>query len=133
MNPARLGLQYGSNVPIRAALALAAMFWSFGLVFVATNDGHQLYRLMADSHPLIWAIVFGIDSLLLWWRILDRKQRPHLGRLINALTSSMWLAITTATLIDSGFLAAAGGMTFFLMSLWAAARTDLTNSDRETV
>ena len=133
MNQARIGLQYGSNVPIRAALAMAAMFWAIGLVLVANNNGHQLYRLMADSHPLIWSLVFGTDSALLWWRIFDRRQRPHIGRMINALTSSMWLAITTATLIDFGFLAAAGGMTFFLMSLWAAARTDLTNGDRETV
>lgn len=133
MNHARLGLQYGSNVPIRAALALAAMFWAFGLIVVAINPGQQAYRLMSDAHPLLWALVFGLDSVVLWWRILARKPRPHLGRMINAVTSTLWLSVTTSTLIDSGFLAAAGGMTFFLMSLWAAARTDLTNSDRETV
>ncbi len=132
MNQARLALQYGSNMPIRVALALASTFWCLGLTLVATHHGEQICRPMSDSHPDVWALVFALNALLLWWRIVDRKARPQIGRMINALTSALWLAITTATVIEAGFLAAAGAFTLFVMALWASFRTDLTTGDRET-
>lgn len=133
MNKARLALQFGSNIPIRGALALAAALWALGLLMVSLRSGHPVCKVMCDSHPLIWSIVMAANSALLTWRIFDRVQRPRMGRLINALTGALWLSITTSTLVESGFLAAAAGMTFFIMSVWAALRTDLTSGDKETV
>lgn len=133
MNKGRIALQYGSNVPVRAALAIACLFWSVGLLMLTSAKNPQIYRLMSDTHPDWWAAVFAINSALLWWRIFDRRPRAHLGRLINALTSTLWLAVTISTIAGEGFLAAAGSMTFFLMSLWVSVRTDLTPSDKESV
>ena len=133
MNKARLALQFGSNIPIRGALTLAAIFWAIGLAMVSHQSDAAQCKVMCDSSPHIWAMVMLLDAVLLGWRIFERRTRPHMGRLINAMTSALWLSITTSTLVESGFLAAASGMTFFIMSVWAALRTDLTPGDKETV
>ncbi|HPG95114.1 MAG TPA: hypothetical protein PLR28_11210 [Dokdonella sp.] len=128
----RLALQYGSNMPVRVALALASTFWLLGLAQIALGDDVHLYRLMRGTHVGIWIAVFAVSSALLWWRIIDRRARPHAGRVINALTCALWLTITTATMCDTGFLAGAGDLTLFLMSAWTTLRTGLTGGDRET-
>lgn len=132
MNHARLALTYGSNMPIRVALALASSFWCVGLFVLAGTEDARFYRLMSGATPALWAAVFAANSAALWWRIFDRRPRPHFGRLINASTAALWLMVTIATMVDFGFLAGAGDMTLTIMAFWVVIRTDLTTTDRET-
>lgn len=131
-----MSLRYGSTIPMRIALALAALVFAASLVL--SPSGPAWFRIytgpMHGAEVWQWAAVFGANGVLLLWRVLDRRVRIGLTRFINACSCALWVGYVCATAATIGSLSPdlAGEAVLALGAVWVTLRTDLTQSDRES-
>lgn len=128
-------LRYSSAMPIRWMLAICALLWAvFMLTSPAAMAGDPVYQAMFRMMPReAWAAAFGVDGVLLLWRIVDVHPRIGATRLINSATVGLWSVFLCLTTKVYGSLPpdAADAFGILLAAMWATLRTDLTLDDRE--
>jgi hypothetical protein len=142
-------IRYGTNIFPRSILALAStlycIFSLLGPTYPTPSDlalaeaanssifNGQIAH-FSTLQMLIVAFIFGLNAVLLWWRIFDSHARLWPARLINYFTACLWVTVTGATIYAYGWLlpSCVGEIMLALISLHALTRTDYTTRDRET-
>lgn len=125
-------LRYSSTLPVRTMLALS-MLVRAALLLAVEVDGDIAHMIrLAPAYE--WAALFGVNGLLLVWRILDSRPRIELTRYINVATCGVFGAYITSLVSALGALPSSDGDTavLLLFAVWVTLRTNLTASDRES-
>ena len=122
-------LRYSSPLPVRFFLSISSLLWCiFLLSGVHAIESDPVYMAPRGA----WAALFGLNGLLLAWRIFDTKARIGITRIINASTVALWLIFLGVTLETYGCLPPDSGdeIGTLLAAIWTTLRTSLTVGDR---
>jgi hypothetical protein len=127
-------LRYGTAMVNRTLLAIASTLYAAFTALAAHVPPPDSAYVLTSGHRLAWALVFALDALALWWRLLESHARPHWALVINLATFALWVGTTGGTVmvaqhIDPDIV---GYVLICLIAFHALVRTDLTQRDRET-
>lgn len=116
-------LRYGSANVLRWLLALAATIHSLLIILSPPMD------------DLVWAAIFGLDAVCLWWRIFDTVPRVSWAYAINITTVALWGSVTYGLTKSGDALGMllpclTGYIILTLMALIMVFRTEATRRDR---
>lgn len=139
-------LSTASVMPFRVLLAFASAVYAvltmYGWLTLTdcTRCSPVTAYVLQSGWGYGWAMIFGLNSLCMWWRILDDSPvLTHSRRAwaigINIFTVSLWGTLTVATMI-TGPVIAPGIVGYFNLDIMAAlvlARTEWTWRDRVTL
>jgi hypothetical protein len=122
-------LRNGSVLPIRALLALCAIICGLLIAFP-----HSQYSRFHGDGRYTWALVFALDGLFLFWRLVDTRPRVGMTRIVNALTVALWTGFIVSGFVDldatrPGIACELG---VWIASMWMALRTSFTETDRQS-
>jgi hypothetical protein len=82
-------IAYGSTLWTRAGLAWCSTLWAVGLWLPGETLSRPVYRYMAicfgEQSEFIWASLFTVHSLGMWWRTFSSKPSMNLALTINLL------------------------------------------------
>jgi hypothetical protein len=129
-----VALQTGTAFLQRIMLAFAASLYAVLTLLSTRAPSPDSAYVLLSGHRIAWGVIFAVDALALWWRILDPRSRPHWAVTINLVTFAIWVGITGGTVmiaqhVDPDLV---GYVLICIMALHALVRTDLTQRDRET-
>jgi hypothetical protein len=131
-----LSLRYSSALPVRCLLAIAAASWA--VLFITAPQAlvdERAYRFLFElAAPVVWALLFAVDALLLIWRMIESRSRIGWTRVINAYTCGLWIFYLACEFKARGFVAPDCAFQIALLAgaIWNALRSDLTVGDRES-
>ncbi len=125
------GLRYGSTIPVRMTLMLAAAIWAVTILF-SSGPSHSL--MFAAMPRTSWSAVYGLDAAILFWRMVDPKSHPMISRITLAATAALWAVNVADSIASLGHLGAghAAEVSLAVSAFWATLRTDLTHTDKLT-
>lgn len=129
-----LTLQTGTAMLNRMLLALASTLYALFTVVSTYAPPPDSAYVLVSGHRLLWASIFAVDALALWWRLIDQTPRPHWALTINLVTFAIWVGISGGTVMVAQHVDpdTVGYVLICIMALHALVRTDLTQRDRET-
>lgn len=111
---------------IRMSLALASMGWVYSLL--ARHDLLQTYpyQIMGAIAPAsIWASLFTLYFIGVFWRIFDPVRRVRWALAINALGVLLWITVTLCLNLRTGRFVPGSSLEIVtcLFAGWAMIRT----------
>ncbi|MBR0346044.1 MAG: hypothetical protein IJI03_12380 [Rudaea sp.] len=127
-----MALRYSSTLPVRAILAVSMLVRAVLILWVEADA--DIAHMISVAPAYEWAALFGVNGLLLTWRILDNRPRVELTRAINVATCSVLGGYIGSIVAHLGALPSSDGDTavLLLFAVWVTLRTNLTASDKES-
>jgi hypothetical protein len=129
-----LAARFGTALTNRLWLALAATLYAIFTGLGMDTPSYDAAYVLCSGHRWLWAAIFTVDAIALWWRLFDVKPRPIWAASTNVGTFALWVGITGGTVMNAQYLDPdlVGYILFCLVAFHALIRTDLTVRDRET-
>lgn len=138
MNNVLDALKYANNLYARLMLAVAATLYTIFTIFgpdpstmtVVTN--YPYLQVLPPYFKWQVVLIFGVDAILLWWRIFDDKPRVIIAKCINFFNAVLWIMVVLLSIFvyDELLTDNVGKILLAAASLHMLTRTDYTPRDR---
>lgn len=122
-------IKYGDTTTIRLLLANASFLYAALLCIYPDSFSRHGYELMAQAaDEAIWAALFIVHGIGVYWRIFDPVPRPKWALTVNTLGFLVWGVSTLAFNVALGRVTPTSAMewTLCLASAWSLLRTGFT-------